>query len=48
MPKAPPMSGLMTRTLFSGMPSTKAVMSSRMMCGVWEVIQMVYSSWPVS
>ena len=48
LPKAPPTSGLMTRTLCSGMPSTNAVMSSRMMCGVWLLIQMVYSSVPGS
>ena len=45
-PKAPPTSGLMTRTLCSGMPVTKAVSSSRWMCGVWLDIQIVYSSVP--
>ena len=46
MPKAPPTSGLMQRTLCSGTPVTKAVSSSRWMCGVWLDIQIVYSSVP--
>src|SRR3989304_1883081 len=33
----------MTRILVSGMPKTNAVISNRMTCGAWEVIQTVYS-----
>ena len=40
------MSGAMHRTLCSGIPVTKAVSSSRWMCGVWLDIQTVYSSVP--
>ena len=40
-PKPPPTSGAITRTLCSGMPSTKAVMSSRCTWGFCEVTQSV-------
>ncbi len=42
-PKPPPTSGAMTRTLCSGMPSTKAHMSSRCTCGFCEVTHSVSS-----
>jgi hypothetical protein len=34
-PKPPPTSGAMTRIFDSGMPSTKAHISSRSTCGFW-------------
>ncbi len=46
MPKPPPTWSAMQRIFVSGIPNTKAVISSRMMCGSCEVIQTVY--WPVA
>ncbi len=43
MPNAPPTCGAITRIFVSGIPKTNAVISSRMMCGVCEVSQTVYS-----
>ena len=43
-PKPPPTSGAITRTLCSGRPMTKAVISSRSTCGFWLATYSVYSS----
>ena len=43
-PKPPPTSGAITRTLCSGRPSTKAVISRRSTCGFWLATYSVYSS----
>ena len=43
LPKPPPTSGAITRTLCSGIPRTKAVMSSRWTCGFCEVTHSVRS-----
>ncbi|MNV43588.1 hypothetical protein D3C71_1353040 [compost metagenome] len=43
-PKPPPTSGAITRTLCSGRPITKAVISSRSTCGFWLLTYSVYSS----
>ena len=42
-PKPPPMYELMTRTLRSGMPRTRAT-SCRCVCGAWALVQMVRRS----
>ena len=44
LPKPPPTSGATTRILCSGMPSTKAHISSRSTCGFWLATYSVYSS----